>query len=158
MRTLMNRRLVLLAALMVACSDATVAEPPNGAWLPDETWAGRVVIVPDPEDARWPRDPLTIHAAAIKGDSLELTVSFGGGCRDHSFALLGNSAWMESYPVQTGVRLAHAADGDACKALLSRVLRFDLSPLKSAYANSYQTATGIIRLHVAGSNSVTYQG
>jgi hypothetical protein len=37
------------------------------------------------------------------------------------------------------------------------VLRFDLSPLKSAYANSYQTATGIIRLHVAGSNSVTYQ-
>jgi hypothetical protein len=64
---------------------------------------------------------------------------------------------MESYPVQTGVRLAHAADGDTCKALLSRALRFDLSPLKSAYANSYQTATGIIRLHVAGSNSVTYQ-
>jgi hypothetical protein len=115
-----------------------------------------VVIVEDPDDPKWPDYPVTIHSSAIVGDSLELTVSFGGGCRDHTFALLANGAWMESNPVQTGVRLAHDGSGDPCDALLSRTLRFDLSPLKTAYANSYQTATGIIRLNVQGSSSVTY--
>jgi hypothetical protein len=93
----------------------------------------------------------------VKGDSLELSVSFGGGCREHAFALLSDGAWMESYPVQLGVRLAHDAKGDVCKALLSRVLRFDLSPLRAAYNDSYHAASGIIRLNVRGAPaSATY--
>jgi hypothetical protein len=151
----MFRRLIVAAAL-VACAEATEPNPPNGSWSALDTWAGQVLIVEDPNEPQWPDDPVTIHSAQVRGDSLELSVSFGGGCRDHAFALLANAAWMESYPVQTGVQLAHDANDDTCKALLSRVLRFDLSPLKAAYASSYQTATGIIRLNVLGTTTVTY--
>lgn len=142
-------------AVPIACSESTHPAPPDGSWSANETWSGRVIITTDAGAPHWPSDPVTIHAVEVKNDSLELTVSFGGGCRDHVFMLLTDAAWMESYPVQVGARLAHDAKGDACKALLSRVLRFDLSPLKAAYNESYHTTTGIIRMHV-GSVTVTY--
>lgn len=154
----MLRRLVVGAALMAGCADPTANDLAQGigSWSGNE-WTSRVIITGDPNDSQWPADPVTIHSAVIKGDSLELSVSYGGGCRDHWFALLANGAWMESYPVQTGIRLAHDAKGDGCKALLTRTLRFDLEPLKAAYASSYQAATGIIRLNLAGATaSITY--
>ena len=143
---------------MIACADATnPATVPNGIWSDADTWTGQVIITADAGDPRWPDDPVTIQGAQVKGDSLELTVSFGGGCQTHAFLLLADGAWMESYPVQTGVRLAHESNDDSCQTLLSRVLRFDLSPLKAAYRSSYQATTGIIRLRIQGSTaSPTY--
>jgi len=141
----------------IACSESTGPVPPNGFWSANDVWSGQIIITPDADAPQWPTDPVTIHGVVVKGDSLELSVSFGGGCRDHEFGLLADGAWMESYPVQLGVRLAHDAKGDACRALLSRVLRFDLSPLKAAYHDSYQATSGIIRLNVRGAPAlVTY--
>lgn len=150
-------RCAVIAGLIagLACSDPT--EPPNGYWSTTDTWAGRIVITPNADSPRWPSDAVTIEGFAIKGDSLELAVIFGGGCRDHAFVLLADAAWMESYPVQVAVRLSHDANDDACDALLSRVLRFDLTPLKAAYASSYQVSTGIIKLNLRGApGSLTY--
>jgi hypothetical protein len=130
-------RLLWEAASWPAACSSPRGPLPNGFWSINDTWSGQIVITPDADAPQWPSDPVTIHAVEVKGDSLELTVSYGGGCGDHSFMLLADAAWMESYPVQTGVRLAHDAKGDACEALLTRVLRFDLSPLKAAYAASY---------------------
>lgn len=147
----------LLSALLAgACAESTTPEPPDGSWALAGNWAGQIVIVRDATAPLWPRDPVTIHAVAVRGDSLELNVSFGGGCSDHAFLLLADAAWAESYPVQIGVRLAHDRNGDTCKALLSRVLRFDLSPLKAAYEASYHSRTGTVRLNVRDASSVTY--
>ena len=146
----------VLAALLVAgfaCSDASEPAAPNGNWSASNTWSGQVVITPDANDPRWPSDQVTIQGFTIRGDSLELAVTFGGGCRDHAFVLLSDAAWMESYPVQVGVKLAHDANGDNCKALLSRVLRFDLSPLKAAYTTSYQATSGIMKLNIRGTTA-----
>ena len=143
----------LALTALVACGDTTA---PNGDWTADNTWAGRVVVTEDIDGPRWPNDPVTINSAQIVGDSLELSVQFGGGCRDHEFGLVTNGVFAESYPVQTWVRLAHDANGDMCKALLSRVLRFDLSPLKAVYNSGYQATTGIMVIHVASGISVTY--
>ena len=151
----LSMRKTLLLVLCLACADPT--EPPNGYWSTTDTWVGQIVITPNANSPHWPSDAVTIQSLAIKGDSLELAVSFGGGCRDHTFVLLADAAWMESYPVQVGVRLSHEANDDACDALLSRVLRFDLTPLKAAYTSSYQATTGIIRLNLRGaSGSLTY--
>jgi hypothetical protein len=140
-----------------ACND-TATEPgaPNGYWSLSSIWAGEVVIAEDTHAPQWPSDPVTVISATVKGDSLELVVNYGGGCRAQSFLLLADNAWMESYPVQVGVRVARDAQGDNCKALLSRMLRFDLTPLKIAYNEAYQTSTGIIRLNISGFSSVTY--
>jgi hypothetical protein len=148
------RRLVgLFAVVALACSDANA---PNGAWN-DGAWAGQLVVTQDIDGPRWPNDPVSINTAEIRGDSLELSVQYGGGCRDHEFGLVTNGIFAESYPVQTWVKLAHDANGDMCKALVSSVLRFDLSPLKALYNNAYQTNTGIMVIHVASGLSVTYE-
>ncbi|CAG0993840.1 hypothetical protein RHDC4_02690 [Rhodocyclaceae bacterium] len=139
----------------VACRDSTKALEPLGSWSAAGSWEGRVVITDD--QSRYPADAVTIVSATIDGDTLNLTVSYGGGCSDHAFGMLAGTAWMESYPVQIGMRLAHDAHGDACDALLTRTLRFDLTPLKTAYAASYHSATGIMTLRITGSSlSPTY--
>lgn len=146
-------RLAIVATLSsiatLGCRDSTRALEPLGNWSTTGSWEGRVVITDD--QSRYPADAVTIVSATIDGDTLNLTVSYGGGCSDHAFGMLAATAWMESYPVQVGMRLAHDAHGDACKALLARTLRFDLTPLKAAYAASYQSATGKISLRIAGS-------
>ncbi len=146
---------VFLAAAPACAPDDIVGA--GGYWTPAGHWAGQVIITQDPDDARWPADAVTITSATVQGDSISLDVTYGGGCRDHSFALLANTAWMESYPVQVRVRLAHEGMGDRCKALLARTVRFDLSPLRSVYASSYGTATGVIRLRLDNApSSPTY--
>src|SRR5688572_2332761 len=149
----MHRLVVILLVAALACSKATEPAIPNGHWSASNTWAGQVVITPNTDAPHWPSDQVTIQGFTIRGDSLELAVTFGGGCRDHAFTLLSDAAWMESYPVQVGVKLAHDANGDNCKALLSRVLRFDLSPLKAAYSASYQATSGIMKLNIRGTSA-----
>jgi hypothetical protein len=152
------RRLFCLVAFIASACNRTATEPgaPNGYWSLSSTWEGQVVITENADGSQWPSDPVTILSAVVKGDTLELWANYGGGCRAQSFLLLSDAAWMESYPVQVGVRLARDAQGDNCKALLSRMLRFDLAPLKAAYNEAYQTSTGIIRLNIRGFSSVTY--
>jgi hypothetical protein len=150
----MRRLLALLSLTAIAsCSNAT---DPAGGWTDGDTWAGQLVVTQHIDGPRWPSDPVSIISAEVRGDSLELGVQFGGGCRDHEFGLITNGVFAESYPVQTWVKLAHDANGDMCKALLSRVLRFDLSPLKALYNSSYQTGTGIMVIHITSGVSVTY--
>ena len=157
----MIKHLLSFAAFVsfVGCGDESVSptpKEPNGAWSLSSIWSGRVVITDNTGSPPWPADPVTIVSAVVKGDTLELWANYGGGCRAQSFLLLSDAAWMESYPVQVGVRLSRDAQGDNCKALLSRMLRFDLAPLKAAYNEAYQTSTGIIRLNIRGFSSVTY--
>ena len=154
----MRRHFIIFAAaaLLSACRETTDATGPNGFWSLANTWAGQVIITENADAPRWPSDPVTVNSAAVRGDSLELSVSFGGGCRDHTFLLLSDAAWMESYPVQVGVKLSHDARSDSCKALVTRVLRFDLTPLKQAYNAAYQATTGVMRLNIRGSTSVQY--
>lgn len=147
--------LALIAA--VGCND-TALEPgqPNGSWSLSSIWEGQVVVTENASGPQWPADPVALISATVQGDTLDVWANYGGGCRPQSFLLLSDAAWMESYPVQVGVRVARDAQGDTCKALLSRLLRFDLTPLKLAYNEAYHASTGIIRLNIRGFSSVTY--
>lgn len=108
-----------------------------------------------------PSDRASIAGASLQGDVLVLDVRFGGGCAEHAFDLYAQTAFMESEPVQTRLALAHRANGDPCRALLSRELRFDLAPLRDAYRRAYGPS-GRIVLHVhepgpsGGSHDVLY--
>jgi hypothetical protein len=74
-------------------------------------------------------DPFRMHSANVKGDSLSIFVSFGGGCMVHQFKLwklpqsTGGSAKVE-------LLLAHNANGDHCQALIWKTLTFSLRPLR----------------------------
>ncbi len=97
-----------------------------------------------------PKDPNTIGDAVIDGDTLSVEVTYGGGCEPHDFGLCWDGVFAESFPVQAWVSLSHDAHGDICDALLTEVRPIDLSGLKKAYQEGYQTQNGTIKIHLDG--------
>ncbi|MFX0174459.1 MAG: hypothetical protein ACFE9L_21485 [Candidatus Hodarchaeota archaeon] len=105
-----------------------------------------------------PRDAVAFNKVTLDKNLLIIEVSYGGGCRQHFFALIGSNVFMESYPVQTNIVLSHNANDDPCEALLTETLNFDLSPLKIAYQEAYSVSSGSIIIHLEGvENSILYE-
>ncbi len=149
----MKRQLIAFALPFVM----SCAHSAGDVASPNDFTDGLVAVVENVEGAGWPRDSLTIDSATISGDTLRLSVRYGGGCRTHRFALLINSAFMESYPVQVHTRLAHDAGGDRCRAIVMRTVSFDLARLKQRYHSAYGPAAASIVIHLVGhGQSVRY--
>jgi hypothetical protein len=134
--------LLLLAACDRSSADDSIS--------PNALTDGMVAIVDDVNAKDWPRDPITIDSATISGNALTIVVRYGGGCRDHILALLLSRAFMESHPVQIGARLSHNAKSDACDALITKTLTFDLTRLKQRYQASYGRAPATILINLSG--------
>ena len=91
-------------------------------------------------------DPFDLNAAAVSGNILTVSVSYGGGCRSHVFVLTAAESFQESSPVQLPMVLTHDADADPCEAYLTRQLRFDLAPIRERYRAAYGQDSGTVRL------------
>lgn len=74
-------------------------------------------------------NPFNILDFRIDGDSALITVSYAGGCNKHTFEIIWSETYAESYPPQTNLLVIHDAHGDACKALITETLSFDLARL-----------------------------
>src|SRR5690606_15927439 len=73
-------------------------------------------------------DPYKLLSANIKGDFLEIEVEYSGGCRVHSFQLLGDSEFTKDDPTKINVFLIHEDNDDPCDALQRETLRYNLTP------------------------------
>lgn len=91
-----------------------------------------------------------VGTPSVANDSLQVTVQYAGGCKRHEFSLHASRVFMESHPVQSRVVLHHDANGDTCRALLTRELQFDLTPLRDAWRAGYQQRHGTIILRLRG--------
>jgi hypothetical protein len=98
------------------------------------------------------RDPVAINEAKIIQNKLLFNISYGGGCQDHEFLLIGTGEYAESYPVQTQILLSHNSNNDTCLAFFIRFVTFDLTPLKQHYQNVYKEGSATIVLHIDGGN------
>ena len=108
---------------------------------------GTVVVA---DGRAWGDDPYVANSATIDGDRLTIEVSFAGGCQDHAFTLVLAESFRESDPVQLAATLAHEANGDLCEAWLTESRIFDLSLVKTRYAQSYGAGAGRVVLQIAG--------
>jgi hypothetical protein len=72
-------------------------------------------------------DQTTINSAKIEGNNLILEVSYGGGCEEHDFSLVGSQMISKSLPPIRAVKLIHDAHEDKCKAFIMKTLTFDIS-------------------------------
>ena len=117
--------------------------------------AGRASVDFGVSPDRYSLDPYQIAEATITGDTLRVTVTHGGGCRKHEYGFVVYSGWMESHPVQVRAVILHNANGDNCKALLRNELRFDLTPLRNAFAQSYGSGSGTIIINLANPAATT---
>ena len=77
-------------------------------------------------------DPFTILAVRVAENTMELDVEFSGGCENHEFKLYGSTMLMKSLPPKRGILLWHNANGDSCRSIEQRTLKFNITAL--AYA------------------------
>lgn len=142
--------IALLAGALPGCQDSVGPVEPVAGFLAAPHEVTPVLLVSRDDPRPWPMDPWTYESHAIEGDLLTLDIRYGGGCKEHRFALLIDPAFMESYPVQVFARLAHDADGDMCRALLYDSLHFDLGPLRRHYEASYGGGSGTVMIGLEG--------
>ncbi|HEV2129838.1 MAG TPA: hypothetical protein VGR27_01965 [Longimicrobiaceae bacterium] len=134
---------LLIATLIAACGWlATEPLPGLDPLSSSEVQAAQLVQ----DLGQWPADALEFQQLRIVGDTLEAVVSHSGGCAEHGYALVFMNVFLESDPVQMRGLLSHDAKGDPCRALLTRTLRFDLTPLKESYRANYRVTSGTIIL------------
>ena len=107
---------------------------------------GNIVMAFTPDD--WGTDAYVINAATLQDGTLTVNVSYSGGCETHDFTLVAEPMFLESYPVQLRVSLAHNPNGDICEASITEDRQFDLTPIKEAYQKAYRTDTGTIVLRL----------
>lgn len=141
--------LALLAFLVLGCSDY------DSPASPSPTVGVRLIplrLVPDQhlQDPSIARDDVEIVGVELGADTLELAVTYAGGCREHDFQLVVGDGWRESDPVQVTGFVSHDAHGDMCEAQLSLRLRVDLTALKVSWRASYQSQSGVLLLHISG--------
>ena len=127
---------------------------------PDDTkLVGNVVILKDVDNAadEWADNADEFNAAyhfnsaTIEGDTLTVSVAYGGGCETHEFALLAEPAFMESFPVQLGISIVHNANLDFCERWVEEAYHFDLTPIKKKYQEAYKQDAGTIHLRMIAS-------
>jgi hypothetical protein len=87
-------------------------------------------------------DHFAIDSMSVAGDTLSLTVEYGGGCKNHYFFLFMSPAtFAESFPVQANLWLRHFGNADSCKCEGKcnnrRQLKFILTPIAELYREVY---------------------
>lgn len=95
------------------------------------------------------RDMLVVNSALIENNLLSLSVSYGGGCRDHIIDLYAYAGILKSNPPQMNLVLSHNANGDMCEAYVTRTIKFDLSKIKE-YLGGLVGVTGTVILNING--------
>ena len=116
------------------------------------------VFISDAGD-KFGTDEYTLNTAIIKDDTLKLNVSYSGGCKNHEFTLIASESFLESFPVQLPIFVAHNANGDTCEAYPTEDYHFDLTPIKTMYQEAYQQEAGtiILRLKDAPNGELVYE-
>lgn len=95
-------------------------------------------------------------AAWIEGDTLSVSVAYGGGCEEHLFSICWDGAFAESDPVQVDLSLWHGGTPDMCEAMVYETRTFDLAPLKDAWHAGYGAGAGTITVHLEGAPDLEY--
>ncbi len=84
----------------------------------------------DPELYGGESDAFTIKSHRLEGDILSLTVTYSGGCQEHTFELASNGAYAKSLPPQCRLRLIHDGNDDNCRSLIETKLKFNVKDLQ----------------------------
>lgn len=160
--------LSLLILFAIGCERhlKEILTKPDDAALPATTINVKPGEKPDPgtvfigdPGAALGTDRYVLNTATVADDMLTLNVSFGGGCKLHQFTLVASASFLESFPVQLHIFLAHNANGDLCRAWLTEDLQFDLTPIKTLYQNAYRQEAGtiILQLKDASDRKLVYE-
>lgn len=76
-------------------------------------------------------DPINVLGVKIEGDCLRITLQYGGGCQEHEVNLVLMIPECGTPPLPPpDFRISHDANGDVCKALITKEYSFDISGIR----------------------------
>jgi hypothetical protein len=78
-------------------------------------------------------DPVSIDNIDITNNILKIGVTYGGGCNSHEFNLYIGNEFSKPSVLIAHIELVHDAKGDACKAIVSEDITFNLAPFEKIY-------------------------
>jgi hypothetical protein len=81
-------------------------------------------------------DPINLMSAKVDGDCFKLSLQYGGGCKEHQIdlAFILPECGTPPLPPPT-FEIRHNANGDACKALITKEYSFDISGIRETGKN-----------------------
>ena len=91
-----------------------------------------------------------VESVKIDGDKLIFNVVYMGGCKPHTFKLIGDSSISASKPAQTNLYLVHDNNGDNCTNEIKKEIIVDIARLKNMRVNP-------IELNIDNLNTVLYK-
>jgi len=112
---------------------------------PRDTTSLLPILVSETNDMKNTGDMYTVHSAKISDNILWLTVSYGGGCKEHQFEMLFNNAYSESEEGSSAIKLTlkHQGNNDRCRSIVRENIRFSLKGLQNnAFKNLNINLTG----------------
>jgi len=90
-----------------------------------------------------------INSVSLNEHTLQLSISYSGGCGDFEYDLVTNGLYLKSSPPQLYIKLAFAEDDD-CEAWITESLSFNLQPI-------HYSSSGTIILNLENWNeSISY--
>lgn len=128
-------RLKLFAVLLGACGIISACDSES---LQDNSNATRLQFVhqwegPTPEA----KDAVALNSAVFNGDKLSLSVSYSGGCGEHSFTLYSSNVNIAIFPPVVTAWLVHDGNGDLCEAYLTESIEFDAKDLVADFGSLF---------------------
>ena len=142
--------------------DDTVSVTPGDLPDDDTNMVGTVVLLTGDDEMDQDAidqaggDTYTFNSAIIEGDTLTVSVSYGGGCETHEFTLFAEPEFIPGPDGSTmlGISIAHNANGDPCQRWVTESYDFDLTSIKKKYQAEFEME-GTIRLLIAADPTVT---
>jgi hypothetical protein len=104
------------------------------------------------------KDPIRIEGMRILRGVLEVSVSYGGGCKEHAFTLAWDGSFQQGAdgtPV-ANLTLVHDAHEDHCKAIKFATPRFDLEAIREAFHQKFDRANGKVDIALPAQPTLRY--
>jgi len=74
-------------------------------------------------------DPFDIKNIEIQNNTLLISLSYSGGCGEHSFQMNGSEALLKTNPPKRKVKLIHKNHEDYCKKIIDETISVFISDL-----------------------------
>ena len=84
------------------------------------------VTVVDTFDKYNNRGSFKIGSTAVINNSIEVEVTYSGGCAQHNFTLYSTENYQKSLPPKLSLLLVHDNGGDACREQITETILFNI--------------------------------
>lgn len=133
MRTRITVAVVAMALSWTACHNKAAVQTTG---METTSKSEKAIVITQDNALAGAGDAIVIDSLSLQADVLSIFVNYSGGCKEHSFQLYFNGMYSKSLPPQANFVLKHEANGDACRQLILKELKFNIADAKFKGSNS----------------------